>query len=312
VPHVAIVAAHGDFAAGLVSAVAQITGRGELLVPLSNAGCSPADIEQRLRTAGRGAVGARRVHRPAAGSCTIAARRLLRDRPDLLLVTGVNLATLVDFVCRVRPTRADGVARPARAAARADVARGVERGAGARACAPAPARSGASHGGRCATARRPLIHGQVVIGWGRPLDLASRARRRRVGGERLGAGALPMGVPPEMRVLPRRGRRRARARRYRADARAGWCSRATSARCARLVDRRARLRPAGPISAVNLGGLHHRPGRVQRMRYVFLSPDEERALRGLAGGWASTVTAQDVPSARAVPLDDVLQGRAEG
>jgi PTS system mannose-specific IIB component/fructoselysine and glucoselysine-specific PTS system IIB component len=47
------------------------------------------------------------------------------------------------------------------------------------------------------------------------------------------------------------------------------------------------------------------------MRYVFLAPDEERALRGLAGQGVA-VTAQDVPSARAVPLDDVLNARADG
>jgi PTS system N-acetylgalactosamine-specific IIA component len=33
-----------------------------------------------------------------AGSCTLAARRLQRERPDLVLVTGANLATLLDFV----------------------------------------------------------------------------------------------------------------------------------------------------------------------------------------------------------------------
>ena len=45
------------------------------------------------------------------------------------------------------------------------------------------------------------------------------------------------------------------------------------------------------------------------MRYVFVAPDEERELRALAAAGV-TVTAQDVPSARAVPLDDVLSGRA--
>ena len=33
-----------------------------------------------------------------AGSCTMAARRLLRERPAVVLVTGANLATLLDFV----------------------------------------------------------------------------------------------------------------------------------------------------------------------------------------------------------------------
>ena len=39
-----------------------------------------------------------------------------------------------------------------------------------------------------------LIHGQVVVGWGRPLGIAAhRAGGRRGGGERLGAGPLPHG-----------------------------------------------------------------------------------------------------------------------
>ena len=33
-----------------------------------------------------------------AGSCTMAARRILRDRPDVLLVAGANLPMLLDFV----------------------------------------------------------------------------------------------------------------------------------------------------------------------------------------------------------------------
>jgi PTS system mannose-specific IIB component/fructoselysine and glucoselysine-specific PTS system IIB component len=45
------------------------------------------------------------------------------------------------------------------------------------------------------------------------------------------------------------------------------------------------------------------------MRYVFLSPQEEAELRALAS-YGVTVTAQDVPSARPVPLQDLLAGRA--
>ena len=45
----------------------------------------------------------------------------------------------------------------------------------------------------------------------------------------------------------------------------------------------ARLSTArGGITRVNLGGIHHRAGRTQRLRYVFLAPDEEAALRALA------------------------------
>ena len=43
------------------------------------------------------------------------------------------------------------------------------------------------------------------------------------------------------------------------------------------------------------------------MRYVFLAPDEEQALRDLEAA-GSVVTAQDVPSARPIPLAEVLAG----
>jgi PTS system mannose-specific IIB component/fructoselysine and glucoselysine-specific PTS system IIB component len=69
----------------------------------------------------------------------------------------------------------------------------------------------------------------------------------------------------------------------------------------RLVER------AGTIRAVNLGGIHHRNGRVQRLRYLFLSLEEEAALKSLAGKGIA-VTAQDVPAARPIPLKDVLDG----
>jgi hypothetical protein len=46
---VAVIAAHGDLAAGLVSAVAQITGRGALLAAVSNRGRGPSELEAELR-----------------------------------------------------------------------------------------------------------------------------------------------------------------------------------------------------------------------------------------------------------------------
>ena len=94
----AIVAGHGDFAAGLVSAVGQITGRGEVFVPLSNRDLSAADVERAMRQHVE-ALGLTVVFTDLpAGSCTMAARRLQRERPSMVLVTGTNLATLLDFV----------------------------------------------------------------------------------------------------------------------------------------------------------------------------------------------------------------------
>ena len=45
----AIVAGHGDFAAGLISAVEQITGRGGMLIPVTVLGLCLDDIEDLRR-----------------------------------------------------------------------------------------------------------------------------------------------------------------------------------------------------------------------------------------------------------------------
>jgi PTS system N-acetylgalactosamine-specific IIA component len=93
----AIVAGHGDFAAGLVSAVQQITGRGDLFRAVSARDLSAADLDQLLRRT-IDETGVQVVFTDLqAGSCTMASRRVLRDRPDVLLVAGANLPMLLDF-----------------------------------------------------------------------------------------------------------------------------------------------------------------------------------------------------------------------
>ena len=126
---VAIVAGHGDFAAGVVSAVAQITGRGALLVPVTNRGLGAGDIEALLRDAAAAARVRVIFTDLPAGSCTIAARRLLRDRPDLSLVTGANLPTVLDYV--LAADCADASAQDADSEASRRLVHAVERGRGA-------------------------------------------------------------------------------------------------------------------------------------------------------------------------------------
>jgi PTS system N-acetylgalactosamine-specific IIA component len=104
----AIVVGHGDFAGGLVSAVAQICGMGDKLVVLSMMGMTPEDIESAIRDQ-LSRTGARVIFTDLpAGSATIAARRIVKDEAGLVLVSGVNLATLLDFVFNtsVPPTEA--------------------------------------------------------------------------------------------------------------------------------------------------------------------------------------------------------------
>ena len=104
----AIVVGHGEFAGGLVSAVGQICGMADKLVVLSMMGMTPESIEEMLRDQ-ISRTGARVIFTDLpAGSATIAARRIVRDDPEIVLVSGVNLATLLDFVFNnaVSPTEA--------------------------------------------------------------------------------------------------------------------------------------------------------------------------------------------------------------
>ena len=104
----AIVAGHGDFAAGLVSAVQQITGRGALFRTISARDLSASDLDVVLRRA-VDETGVRVIFTDLqAGSCSMASRRVLRDMPDVLLVAGANLPMLLDFAFaeKLSPTEA--------------------------------------------------------------------------------------------------------------------------------------------------------------------------------------------------------------
>jgi PTS system N-acetylgalactosamine-specific IIA component len=94
----AIVAGHGEFAAGLVSAVQQITGRGAQLIPVAVQQLSVEDIENLLRRRMLEANVRVIFTDLQAGSCTMASRRILRGMDDAVLIAGANLPTLLDFV----------------------------------------------------------------------------------------------------------------------------------------------------------------------------------------------------------------------
>lgn len=94
----ALVAGHGKFAEGVISAVDQITGLGHLLTPVSNTGLTPTAIDAMIREA-LAASGAKVVFTDLpAGSCTATVRRLSKFSPEITLVTGVTLPTLLAFV----------------------------------------------------------------------------------------------------------------------------------------------------------------------------------------------------------------------
>lgn len=99
----ALVAGHGEIAAGLVSAVEQITGMGGLLMPIQVVGLCGDDIKALLHDA-LVETGARVIFTDLhAGSCTMSARRVQRELPGVVLVAGVNLPMLLDFVLSSNP-----------------------------------------------------------------------------------------------------------------------------------------------------------------------------------------------------------------
>ncbi len=69
-----------------------------------------------------------------------------------------------------------------------------------------------------------------------------------------------------------------------------------------------RLAEAGVLDGVevNIGGIHHAPGRARVLRYVFLGDAEREALQGLVEHGAEVV-ARDVPGARGVGVDDLVK-----
>ena len=149
-----------------------------------------------------------------------------------------------------------------------------------------------------------LIHGQVVVGWGQPLDLRFIVLvDDEVAASDWEQELYRMGVPPEMDVYFESVASAARKlAAFRADPRPGMLLTGDIATMAALVQA-----TGSEIEAVNIGGIHHRAGRVQRLRYVFLSEEEEGALRRLVSRGVA-VSAQDVPAARPLPLDEVLLG----
>ena len=95
-----IVLAHGDMAQGLVDAVRHIAGRGgETLVPVSNRGLGPDAIAEEIRRhSGQGPTIV--FTDLQSGSCGFAARRCLQNASQLVVISGVNLPMLLEFVMR--------------------------------------------------------------------------------------------------------------------------------------------------------------------------------------------------------------------
>jgi len=146
-----------------------------------------------------------------------------------------------------------------------------------------------------------LIHGQVVVGWGNALgadkillidDEVAAAQWER--------DLYRFGVPPRIDVEFSSV----------ADAPAtlemlARCDKRTIVVIAEIEALIRVCKTSNVVRRVNIGGLHEREGRKQRLPYVFLSESEGESLKMLAAEGVE-VTARDVPSAKAVPLSEIL------
>ena len=146
-----------------------------------------------------------------------------------------------------------------------------------------------------------LIHGQVVVGWGQALG----ATHLVLVDDAVSANAWErdiyrMGVPPDMTVefasVDEAARRIAEWEGGRRRTILVLQDVAAAVRLCRL---------APQVKRVNLGGVHQAPGRRRRLPYVFMSDTEAGELRDLAASGVE-VTAQDVPTARAVSIGDLV------
>ena len=143
-----------------------------------------------------------------------------------------------------------------------------------------------------------LIHGQVVVGWGQAtgagfLVLVDDGVRDSEWEQEL----YRMGVPSEMDVCF------ASVAEAAAAVPAWESDRRTGIVLTGSIEAMAALCASAPtVRKVNVGGIHFRAGRTERLRYVFLTDDEAAALRKLAMAGV-VVTAQDVPTAAPVPVE---------
>ncbi len=143
-----------------------------------------------------------------------------------------------------------------------------------------------------------LIHGQVVIGWVQALQ----ARRIVLVNDEVRANAweqelYALGVPPSLTVEFASIEEAAeRLPEWQNDGTRTILLIADIGTMANLCDR------TDVITKINVGGLHDERGRSQRLSYVYLSEQEAAELRRLKDQGID-VTAQDVPTARALPVE---------
>jgi len=105
-----IIVSHAAVAQALVAAVTAITGIEGALTAVSNEGCGTEALAERLREAVGEGPALLFVDLPG-GSCMTSSTRYARQHADIAVVTGVNLAMLLDFVFHRDVTPAEAARR---------------------------------------------------------------------------------------------------------------------------------------------------------------------------------------------------------
>ncbi|MEK9501202.1 PTS sugar transporter subunit IIB [Gaopeijia maritima] len=147
-----------------------------------------------------------------------------------------------------------------------------------------------------------LIHGQVVLGWGGELH----PRRYIVVDDALADSEWEqdlyrLAVPDDTEVLFR-GVAEAR------EALTEWAAQAIrTVLLTRDVSTMAALGSEGGLGGVevNLGGIHHRPGRTEVRPYLFIGDEEREGVRSLVAGGVH-VSGRDLPGGLRVDAEQIL------
>lgn len=92
-----VVVAHAGLAAAMIAAAEQIAGSDSGLVAVSNINCDRGTLEEKITEAVGDAPSIVFIDMPS-GSCLVAAMRRLGEKQGVRVVTGVNLAMLVEFI----------------------------------------------------------------------------------------------------------------------------------------------------------------------------------------------------------------------
>jgi PTS system mannose-specific IIB component/fructoselysine and glucoselysine-specific PTS system IIB component len=143
-----------------------------------------------------------------------------------------------------------------------------------------------------------LIHGQVVVGWGRPMGINLIILvDDQVAASEWEQELYRMAVSPDIEVrFVTAVEAAAKLPEWQANGKRSLVLTGD-------LNTMAQLHAASPeiVRRINLGGIHHRPGRRERLPFVYLTDQELHRLSAMEDAGA-VITAQDLPTTPAVPL----------